>query len=124
MVQHDGTMHLKNRCRQPPPRLPVGRFMKFGHPHCSQRQAPVAVPEPGVRLLLMTQVYQYNIQNKGDGTRFVIYSMKKLNRVEQSDLLNKYMQGRTHLPTKLRHDIVVFDDRPTDMSKQGDVQEH
>jgi hypothetical protein len=63
----------------------------------------------------MTQVYQYNIQNKGDGTRFIIYSMKKLNRVEQSALLNKYMQGRSHLPTMLKHDIVIFDDRPADM---------
>jgi hypothetical protein len=62
----------------------------------------------------MAQVYQYNIQNKGDGTRFVIYSMKKLSRVEQSELLNRCMQGRTHLPTKLRHDIVIHDDRPAD----------
>jgi hypothetical protein len=70
----------------------------------------------------MTQVYQYNIQNKGDGTRFIIYSMKELNRVEQFDLINKYMQGRTHLPTKLKHDIVISDDRPADMMQHGDVQ--
>jgi hypothetical protein len=41
--------------------------------------------------------------------------MRELSRVEQSDILNKYMQGKTHLPTNLKRDIVIYDDRPSDI---------
>ena len=57
-------------------------------------------------------VQQYNIRNPGDETVFVIYSMKKLGRVEQTRIFEGFMKTRTYCPSRFRQEIVVFDDRP------------
>jgi len=60
----------------------------------------------------MENVYQYNIQKPGDKTKFIIYSMKKLRRSEQSQIFEKFMKTVTHTPSIFSQDVIVFDDRP------------
>jgi hypothetical protein len=60
-----------------------------------------------------TEVFQYNINNPGDETVFVAFSMKPLSRQELGDKLSDFLKTVTHSPSRFRQEIVVFDDRPS-----------